>query len=124
MVAETDLETGLVFRAGKGSFPARLIKPEHMTYETRGKGTNTRHICNILPKTAEADSLLVVEVITPNGNWSSYPPTKHDSDNIPRESYLEEPITTESIPRRGLLFSVFIQMMEVWTKPWRFKIMM
>ena len=61
-----------------------------MTYETRGHGTNTRHICNILPENSDADNLLVVEVITPNGNWSSYPPHKHDTDNFPEESFLEE----------------------------------
>jgi 5-deoxy-glucuronate isomerase len=104
VAAETDLELALCSAPGKGSFPARLIKPEHMTYETRGKGTNTRHICNILPETAEADSLLVVEVITPNGNWSSYPPHKHDSDNIPEESYLEETYYHRINPPQGFAF--------------------
>ena len=104
VAAETDLELALCSAPGKGSFPARLIKPEHMTYETRGQGTNTRHICNILPETAEADSLLVVEVITPNGNWSSYPPHKHDSDNIPEESYLEETYYHRINPPQGFAF--------------------
>ena len=57
---------------------------------TRGAGTNARFIRNVLPETAEAESLLVVEVITPGGNWSSYPPHKHDRDALPDESYLEE----------------------------------
>ena len=104
VAAETDLELALCSAPGKGSFPARLIKPEHMTYETRGQGTNTRHICNILPETAKADSLLVVEVITPNGNWSSYPPHKHDSDNIPEESYLEETYYHRINPPQGFAF--------------------
>jgi len=104
VAAETDLELALCSAPGKGSFPARLIKPEHMTYETRGQGTNTRHICNILPETSEADSLLVVEVITPNGNWSSYPPHKHDSDNIPEESYLEETYYHRINPPQGFAF--------------------
>jgi 5-deoxy-glucuronate isomerase len=104
VAAETDLELALCSAPGKGSFPARLITPEHMTYETRGQGTNTRHICNILPETAEADSLLVVEVITPNGNWSSYPPHKHDSDNIPEESYLEETYYHRINPPQGFAF--------------------
>jgi 5-deoxy-glucuronate isomerase len=39
---------------------------------------------------AEADSLLVVEVLTPGGHWSSYPPHKHDRDDPPRETFLEE----------------------------------
>ena len=37
-----------------------------------------------------ADSLLVIEVFTPRGNWSSYPPHKHDEDDFPRMTYLEE----------------------------------
>src|SRR3989475_9156862 len=37
------------------------------------------HVCDILPETEAAESLLVVEVITPAGNSSSYPPHKHDS---------------------------------------------
>jgi 5-deoxy-glucuronate isomerase len=102
--AETDLELAVCSAPGKGSFPARLISPVNMTYETRGHGTNTRHICNILPETADADSLLVVEVITPNGNWSSYPPHKHDSDNIPEESYLEETYYHRINPPQGFAF--------------------
>ena len=88
--ALTDLELAVCSAPGKGNYPARLISPDDMTYETRGNGTNIRHICNILPETAKADNLLVVEVITPNGSWSSYPPHKHDSDNLPEESSLEE----------------------------------
>ena len=102
--AETDLELAVCSAPGKGSFPARLIRPENMTYETRGHGTNTRHICNILPETADADSLLVVEVLTPNGNWSSYPPHKHDSDNLPEESYLEETYYHRVNPPQGFAF--------------------
>ena len=37
-----------------------------------------------------AESLLVVEVLTPAGHWSSYPPHKHDHDDPPRQSLLEE----------------------------------
>jgi 5-deoxy-glucuronate isomerase len=37
-----------------------------------------------------AESLLVTEVLTPAGNWSSYPPHKHDIDDPPTETYLEE----------------------------------
>ena len=64
--ALTDLELAVCSAPGLSNFPARLITPEDMTYETRGHGTNTRHVCNILPETANADNLLVVEVITPN----------------------------------------------------------
>jgi len=81
--AITKLELAIATAPGFGNYPARCIKPEEMTNEVRGEGSNTRSICNILPEQDKADSLLVVEVKTPAGNWSSYPPHKHDSDNIP-----------------------------------------
>jgi 5-deoxy-glucuronate isomerase len=37
-----------------------------------------------------AESLLVTEVVTPAGHWSSYPPHKHDTDDMPNEALLEE----------------------------------
>lgn len=73
-----------------GALPMRVIPPVAVGEETRGSGSNTRHVRNILPETAAAESLLVVEVITPGGHWSSYPSHKHDKDDLPHESYLEE----------------------------------
>ena len=84
---------------------ARLIAPETMSQETRGKGTNTRYVTNILPETdPTADSLLVVEVVTPGGHTSSYPPHKHDRDDLPRESYLEETYYHRLNPPQGYGF--------------------
>jgi 5-deoxy-glucuronate isomerase len=91
VVAEGDCELAVCAAPAKGGKPARLIPPEEVGQETRGKGTNTRHVRNILPDTSpHAESLLVVEVITPGGHWSSYPPHKHDVDDPPNETYLEE----------------------------------
>ncbi|MGW2513316.1 5-deoxy-glucuronate isomerase [Streptomyces scopuliridis] len=64
--------------------------------ELRGAGSCSRQVNNYcLPGTFEADQLLVCEVLTPGGNWSSYPPHKHDEartaeDGTPAESELEE----------------------------------
>ena len=102
--ALTDLELAVCSAPGLGNFPARLITPNDMTYETRGHGTNTRHVCNILPETEDADNLLVVEVITPNGNWSSYPPHKHEADKLPLESALEETYYHRLNPSQGFAF--------------------
>jgi 5-deoxy-glucuronate isomerase len=74
----------------EGRLPPRLIPPAAVGEETRGTGTNIRHVRNILPVSAEAESLLVVEVITPGGHWSSYPPHKHDQNDPPNETALEE----------------------------------
>jgi 5-deoxy-glucuronate isomerase len=90
LVAKSPVELAICSSPAEGRFPARLIPPSEVGQETRGKGTNTRYVRNILPDTAPAESLLVVEVITPGGHWSSYPPHKHDTDDPPRETYLEE----------------------------------
>ncbi len=90
VVAEGACELAICSSPAKGGLPARVISPDEVGQETRGEGSNTRYVRNILPDTAPAESLLVVEVITPGGNWSSYPPHKHDTDDYPRETYLEE----------------------------------
>jgi len=89
---------------GKGSSPIRLIAPADVGYEERGKGSNVRHVYNILPETAPADGLLVVEVVTPGGNWSSYPPHKHDTSAAPVETKLEETYYHRLNPSQGFAF--------------------
>ena len=89
--ALTPLEVAVCSAPGvRGARPPRAIGPEQAERLTRGVGTNTRYPTNILPETAPADSLLVVEVITPGGHTSSYPPHRHDEDDLPRQSRLEE----------------------------------
>ena len=68
----------------------RMIRPEDCGFEIRGGGNATRQIVDILPPAFPADRLLICEVFTPSGNWSSYPPHKHDVDNPPFEADLEE----------------------------------
>lgn len=99
--ALTELEVALCWAPGKGTYPARLIAPQDVGAEPRGYGNMERYIHNILPETMEADSLLVVEVFTPNGHWSSYPPHKHDRDHLPHESYLEETYYHKLNPDNG-----------------------
>jgi len=105
VIAETDLELAVCTAPGQpGARPPRLIGEEDNTQEVRGRGNNVRHVTNILPETAEADGLLVVEVITPAGNTSSYPPHKHDQDDLPKESYLEETYYHRINPPQGFAF--------------------
>jgi 5-deoxy-glucuronate isomerase len=99
--AVTDLEIAICLAPGKGTYPARLIAPEDVGVEMRGSGNIERRIHNILPEQKSADSLLVVEVFTPEGNWSSYPPHKHDEDRLPEESYLEETYYHKINPGHG-----------------------
>ena len=105
VTADGPVELAVCSSPGKpGARPARLIAPTDCTQETRGTGTNTRYVTNILPETADADSLLVVEVITPGGHTSSYPPHKHDQDNFPAETLLEETYYHRINPPQGFAF--------------------
>jgi 5-deoxy-glucuronate isomerase len=89
IAAESAVELAVGSAPAEGRFPARLIRPDDVRREVRGIGTNTRYVFDILPETVPAERLLVVEVITPGGHWSSYPPHKHDSA-VHGESQLEE----------------------------------
>ena len=71
------------------SAPVR-IGPKDVTVEVRGAGNATRQINHIITPDFPADRLEIVEVYTPSGNWSSWPPHKHDTDDMPREAILEE----------------------------------
>ena len=101
VAATTDLTLAVCTAPGGGSHEARVIPPGTNPQITRGKGSNTRYVTNILPETDPAHSLLVVEVITPGGNTSSYPPHKHDTDNLPAESLLEETYYHRLNPPKG-----------------------
>ena len=76
-------------RDGVATQPVR-IGPEDVVVEVRGAGNATRQINHIITPDFPADRLEVVEVFTPSGNWSSWPPHKHDTDDMPREAVLEE----------------------------------
>ncbi|RQH01562.1 5-deoxy-glucuronate isomerase [Paraburkholderia dinghuensis] len=102
--AARDAEVGVASAPAKGTLPVRLIEPAQMKRSTRGKNQNTRYVCDILPETAPAESLLVVEVRTPSGHSSSYPPHKHDADRLPHESVLEETYYHRLSPPQGFAF--------------------
>lgn len=90
--------------AVEGSPGPRLIRPEQCKRSVRGKGANTRYVCDILPDSEPAHSLLVVEVRTPSGHSSSYPPHKHDTDDLPHQSFLEETYYHQVHPPQGFVF--------------------
>jgi 5-deoxy-glucuronate isomerase len=104
VTATSDVELAVCTAPGGGNLPPRLIDPATMAREVRGTGTNRRFVRNILPETQPADSLLVVEVITPGGHWSSYPPHKHDRDVPGDETALEETYYHRLDPPQGFAF--------------------
>jgi 5-deoxy-glucuronate isomerase len=86
----------------KGGHKAALFDPSNIHLMERGKGTNKRYIYNIAMENDDvADSLLVTEVYTPAGHWSSYPPHRHDVDNYPEVTYLEEVYYHRVNPSQG-----------------------
>jgi 5-deoxy-glucuronate isomerase len=68
----------------------QLITPSDVVSSLRGGGNASRQIIDIIGPTFPADKLMVIEVYTPGGNWSSYPPHKHDVHNPPGEVDLDE----------------------------------
>jgi 5-deoxy-glucuronate isomerase len=68
----------------------RAILPEDVLIEARGQGNASRRVHHLLPPEAPAGRLVAFEIFAPGGNWSSYPPHKHDTEDPPREAYLEE----------------------------------
>jgi 5-deoxy-glucuronate isomerase len=70
---------------------ARHVPAGDVPVELRGAGRASRQVNNFCaPEAFEADRLIAVEVLTPSGNWSSYPPHKHDEDRPGEETALEE----------------------------------
>lgn len=82
--------------------PAQRLGPEGIELTPRGKDQNRRFINNIAMEDRDvASSLLVTEVFTPSGNWSSYPSHRHDEDDFPRMTYLEETYYHRLNPAQG-----------------------
>jgi 5-deoxy-glucuronate isomerase len=77
-------------RAGRRLAP-RYVAADEVPVELRGAGRASRQVNNFCaPEAFPADRLIAVEVLTPGGNWSSYPPHKHDEERPGEEVELEE----------------------------------
>jgi len=91
-------EVAICAAPSKGALPARLLTPAPDAEYIRGKGHAERRIRNILMGEDEATSLFLTEVVTLPGNWSSYPPHKHDEarsgEAVLEEIYYFETATT------------------------------
>jgi 5-deoxy-glucuronate isomerase len=99
--ADSYLEMAVCSAPAEGGVAPFLIRPEDVEEEVRGSGNAERRVHPILMSEGQAERLLVVEVLTPQGHWSSYPPHKHDQDNLPDESYLEETYYHRIQPPQG-----------------------
>ncbi len=88
--AETVCEIAECRVPSEASLKPRLITPADVASSLRGGGNASRQIVDIIRPDFPADKLVVIEVYTPGGNWSSYPPHKHDVHNPPAEVDLDE----------------------------------
>lgn len=90
--AETDCEIAWASAVLEkpSAIPSRIYSPQDMPLEDRGEGMTARHVRHLLEEPGQAMSLRLVEVITPGGHWSSFPPHKHDQEIPGVESLLEE----------------------------------
>jgi 5-deoxy-glucuronate isomerase len=85
-----DSEFAVAWAPAEREHPARLIAQSDVTVELRGGDNATRQINGIIRPGFACDRLVVVEVYTPSGNWSSYPPHKHDVHEVDAAGKLVE----------------------------------
>ena len=88
--AETTCEIAECRAPSEARLQPKLITPSDVASNLRGGGNTSRQILDVIPPAFPADKLMVIEVYTPGGNWSSYPPHKHDVHNPPAEVDLDE----------------------------------
>ncbi len=101
-VATTDCTLAICSAPATADYPVCILGPNGIETTPRGQGTNTRYIHNIAMEDRDvASSLLVTEVYTPSGHWSSYPPHRHDEDDFPNMTYLEETYYHRLNPKQG-----------------------
>lgn len=100
--AEGRAELAVCTAPAEGRLGPRLLAAPELV--DRGQGTEQRRIANILMEAEPAESLLVTEVLTPAGHWSSWPPHKHDRDDPPTETRLEETYYHRLSPADGFAF--------------------
>ena len=111
MRARTPLHLAIASAPAESAPPARLVRPDDVRIEIRGKGITERKIHWILSEKEPAARLLLVEVLTPAGHWSTYPPHKHDADTPGVERALEELYYYRFNPEQGFAFQ------GIYTKP-------
>jgi 5-deoxy-glucuronate isomerase len=103
--AQRDAEIALCSAPYDGGKQVCRLDGAQMRRSVRGKGSNTRYVCDVLmADNPVASHLLVTEVITPGGHSSSYPPHKHDRDAAPVETLLEETYYHRLNPPQGFAF--------------------
>lgn len=90
VTSESGCDMAFCYSRAEEEHQPQLIGPDDVKVEIRGGGNATRQINSMIGPEFPAHRLIVVEVYTPAGNWSSFPPHKHDVHSPPGEVDLEE----------------------------------
>ena len=90
VTAATDCEFAVAWVAADADHEPVLVTPDDAAIEIRGGDHATRQINSIIPPGFPCQRIVVVEVYTPGGNWSSYPPHKHDVHTVDAAGKLVE----------------------------------
>ncbi len=101
--AKTAVEVALFKAPGVGQavIPSYVVKPGELKAQARGDAFFRRLVTDLVGMDRPAGRLIVGETINEAGNWSSYPPHKHDRENLPEESRLEEAYFFRFQPENG-----------------------
>ena len=83
LTASSPCDLAFCYSLAEERHPAALVTPADVRVEIRGGGNATRQINHMIQPGFPAHRILICEVYTPGGNWSSYPPHKHDVHNPP-----------------------------------------
>lgn len=97
-------ELALAYAPGPKKGEVQLITPEQLVIHQRGKDLFQRKVADIMVSQVNAQNLLIGETFNKPGQWSSYPPHRHDKHLPPRQYYLEEMYLFKVKPRQGFGF--------------------
>ena len=102
--AESAAELGIFSAPSQANFPAALLDGPTVSSKQVGRDNWERRVYTALDQNVPAERLLAGETLNPSGNWSSYPPHKHDHSNPPQEAVLEEVYYFRVKPAQGFGF--------------------
>lgn len=101
VVGEGDVEIGICQAPSSRPGRVQVVTPDQVVAVQRGKDLFQRRVEDIIAENVDADRLVVGETYSAPGNWSSYPPHKHDEENPPVESNMQEIYLFKINPQQG-----------------------
>lgn len=102
--ADSAAHVGIFSAPSESKIPAALLDGDLVTTKQVGRDNWQRTVYSALDQNIPAERLLAGETLNPSGNWSSYPPHKHDASNPPQEAVLEEVYYFRVKPAQGFGF--------------------